>query len=670
MFIIQAKALLYRAIHCLGILKNYAFLRVSSRETKEKHRKYELKARFRAWKKAFRFQYAYINSKCQEMDLAVQGIYFRKLRELTVGLARRKVDIVKNKIVNYRCKQRAFYFWRLMYQEFSYESEMMPVALAFLRKRNRKLKVDIITEWRLVVAESKVQRKVSMALLQERVLPLWKKKFQVRKLLSRVFRLCNLAWELKLEVITSMSPFQIMLTLFTEWRAIARQSAEERRVVENESKALVFRGSYLLANFFYQWKIFLKLVKSEKDAADRKTLMIFRMSFYQLACYSAQSKLKWQQFLEKVRTRTKKRIIYFWKVYVLKHEFLFPASIYHRHLLKENLRNWKLYITMKRVSKLPMPALDLNLFQKPAFDSWKLLMVKRERYRIGIKKLHQVFAVRFVMRRALYKMPGRIQYQKSEEMRLQRLRNPRSSVRILSNIEQMEKLSKINRHGRIYSKFDLFLATNPGESREHAGKKKFGLEEIKSLIEFVPEPIRIRAVKFDCFQVEGCTNEENTQRVYYIMSQMLHGWYRYCRHEQQLRLRSRQVRVLQNRHVTYRYMKRWVQAVPRTNHRHFTWMPMKNLRLHDLYMQRYNTDADSPHSVTAIVSNSFHGHANSKFDSAPKGNGESKVEGSAGTPKGGQGLGRVAELIKKEVQVIDAYGAYERASEYISKLNK
>ncbi len=100
---------------------------------------------------------------------------------------------------------------------------------------------------------------------------------------------------------------------------------------------------------------------------------------------------------------------------------------------------------------------------------------------------------------------------------------------------------------------------------------------------------------------------------------------------------NRIVKVSQNRHILYRKLKHWVLVVPRTNHRHFTWVPMKSLQPHTIYVEESKVDEERFHD---------------KFK-------KKEEEG--------------AEVSKKDqidfVKYSNAYGAYERASSYINKNN-
>ena len=97
---------------------------------------------------------------------------------------------------------------------------------------------------------------------------------------------------------------------------------------------------------------------------------------------------------------------------------------------------------------------------------------------------------------------------------------------------------------------------------------------------------------------------------------------------------GRLLKTVHNRHVLYCTMKHWVLSVARTNHRHFTWIPTKLFKPHTVYQE----DAKRQEQMFMRL--------NSNKD-------------------------KDTDISKKEKVDVDqynnAFGAYERASSYISK---
>ncbi len=165
--------------------------------------------------------------------------------------------------------------------------------------------------------------------------------------------------------------------------------------------------------------------------------MIHRMCFYNLACFAVQSRRNWTNFKEGVLFRFKRRTFYAWKMCVLRDEILMPLHHYHSAIKRSNFKSWLLFCRMKKVSRIPMPSIDFEFYTTPTFHNWIDLFNRRVRYKQGLKILDRVIGIRFAMRVALYKMPGREEFKLAETHRLKRMSNPHNKILVLSAIDQV-----------------------------------------------------------------------------------------------------------------------------------------------------------------------------------------------------------------------------------------
>lgn len=367
----------------------------------------------------------------------------------------------------------------------------------------------------------------------------------------------------------SPSVFQSLLTILTAWAEYTRRQRLIRWSLAVEKKALFFRGVTLMARYFMQWVDFHERFRAQERQRDRQVKMLSRQCFFNWKSYSREIK---HLLTRKIRTkefRLKCAVIDSWKELVRHSLEDRPTLFRRRRVMEKVFKEWKLLRPLRLLLEPTRQAFSTTRQTEKAFSCWRLLCMRRVRYRVGLTKLRKVFYTAKVRLCFLAYWPGCRSIRLASEYWGHIRKKGRGRIGIVdrsgpSNIGSRDHPPEITG-----SDMRSFIAPRRESLFERAARLGYLESAIKS--------IDHHAKKDKEQEGKEEVDDEFAAKLRLLLVTVLLQWHRIAG---ELRLQRNCARALlekANRRRLAASLRRWVYLTPLTKHRVVVWIEKPSL---------------------------------------------------------------------------------------------
>lgn len=370
----------------------------------------------------------------------------------------------------------------------------------------------------------------------------------------------------------SPSVFQSLLSVLTAWAEYTRRQRLIRWSLVAEKKALFFRGVTLMARYFMQWVDFHERFRAQERQRDRQVKMLSRQCFFNWKSYTRDTK---QLVTRKIRTkefRLKCAVIDTWKGLVRDSLEDRPTSFRRNRVMEKVFNGWKVLKPLRLLLEPTRQAISTSRQTEKAFSCWRLLCMRRVRYRAGLTKLRKVFYSAKIRLCFLVYWPGSRSIRLASEYWGHIRKKGRGRIDIVDRSETTNTSSRGHLPPEVTgSDVRSFIAPRRESLLERATRLGYIETGMKSRNE-VRSDIHHHAREED-----GEGDEEFAAKLQLLLVTVFREWHRLAGELRLKRHCARAVLEKANRRRLIASLRRWVYLTPLVKHRVVVWIEKPSL---------------------------------------------------------------------------------------------
>ena len=529
-------------------LKRNSSLNIQSRKVRMLDLKYKKTVAMIGWKK--------VHSEFEKMEDLCAKIAEQKARRRVIkwlyfrGITRLKsVELSVSKLLKKNCLAETMSLWsRSAHLKRANRLLVLSCKILKLRKSMRAWKWSKSHVRGMTMLRQRVGRRVLFP-----VIGFWRAKIKKIVKLKNVFKICDLYWRLRWELMYNRSAYSRMNEVFIAWGQWMLINDKEKAEVRKEQKAVLFCRATLIVRCFFAWSDFRRHLVGIKRAKERHLRMIQRVCLTAMA----EEAIFTREALVGARSFHRRYILDLylkaWHKVKNDHHFTIPSLHLFRNRARLFFDEMRTMQRSRVLSDIMIPHQGKRKMGK-IFSSWKRMYIKRLRISIACEKLDHARSM--LKLRIIFKnWPGRASFRKAEGLKKYNDERGRSSAALVDVNHEVLALADM----------------------EKARIKKE--QEHRSFIQVRQQaPIQRRAALFGIIYSEN--DAKSVSILFNTLRAVLFAWSDIAHEEASLRGMHRLVKYRHKRWLLLQHLRKWITKSASTSHRTTLWVTRKFQETH------------------------------------------------------------------------------------------